>query len=765
MKLPARENRPLLFVAILSFSLAAAFVGLRLALPSDGTSLQAGLSVRNPAGWSIAMLAVQPTGLRNGDLVIAIQSQSIPAWFEALFQPFAPRPAMRLGQTLTYQVVRREQTLEVPVTLAPYPFQALGYHWGELVTRFLNLMLVLVVFARRPHEPAARALLIWGMTALSYFVISSLDFQLTDVLNGLGFWLYAVGTVAMGFLFYVALTHMALTFPRPRLAVARSRYLLPLIYALPFPAYITILLVTRLSSDPILNWIRSWWLTSNVIVLAYTLLVGLFLWMNYRAVRGDPIAHQQIRVVVFAGVVNIAFDLAFMRLPRLLQVPPLDPNLDAFINMLPTAALTLAILRYRLWDIDVLINRAVVYGTLTAIIVALYTLIVGVFETLFETRGSLLISLLATGVIAVLFQPLRERLQHAINHLFYGERDEPYAVLSRLGQVLEATMATDTVLPTIVATVAQSLKLPYAAIALREGDEFKLAAQHPAASKMGGEKHEVIPLVYQTETIGELILAPRAPGEPFTPADRRLFADFAHQVSIAAHSVQLTAELLSSRERLVTTREEERRRIRRDLHDGLGPALASLTLKLDAARNLLPVDPQSTDLLLAQLKTQTQAALVDIRRLVYDLRPPALDELGLLSAIRERAMQYDRFEGLHVSIDGPEHMPPLPAAVEVAAYRIALEAVTNVVRHAHAHVCVITLTIDADLQIEVTDDGCGLPPQVRAGVGLTSIRERTAELGGTYLIQARSGGGTRVVARLPLARGASNGQDSNSDRG
>jgi signal transduction histidine kinase len=203
----------------------------------------------------------------------------------------------------------------------------------------------------------------------------------------------------------------------------------------------------------------------------------------------------------------------------------------------------------------------------------------------------------------------------------------------------------------------------------------------------------------------------------------------------------------------VTAREEERRRLRRDLHDGLGPALAAHTLKVGSARALFKTDPAAADALLAELERDTEAALTDIRRLVYDLRPPALDELGLVGAIRENILQYRTADGLRVAVDAPDAMPPLPAAVEVAAYRIAQEALTNVVRHARAQRCVIILTRDdarPGLILEIRDDGIGLPTERRAGVGLTSMRERAQELGGTCVIESRAEGGTRVFARLPL---------------
>lgn len=214
--------------------------------------------------------------------------------------------------------------------------------------------------------------------------------------------------------------------------------------------------------------------------------------------------------------------------------------------------------------------------------------------------------------------------------------------------------------------------------------------------------------------------------------------------------MHLTSDLQRSRERLVNTREEERRRLRRDLHDGLGPQLATLTLKLDAARNMLSQkEAVAADALLAELKAQTQAAISDIRRLVYDLRPPALDELGLISAIREQATNYSQ-NGLNVFVEAPEPLAPLPAAVEVAAYRIVQEALTNVSHHARARACRIRLSLSDELELEITDDGIGLPEDLRAGVGLYSMRERTAELGGTCEIGPSPTGGTRVLARLSL---------------
>jgi signal transduction histidine kinase len=242
-----------------------------------------------------------------------------------------------------------------------------------------------------------------------------------------------------------------------------------------------------------------------------------------------------------------------------------------------------------------------------------------------------------------------------------------------------------------------------------------------------------------------------------TPADLRLLHDLAPQIAVAVQAVRLTAELKhltadlqQSRTRLITAREEERRRLRRDLHDGLGPTLASLTFKIDAARNLLTRESERADRLLEEVRDQTQETLSQIRRLVYDLRPPTLDELGLLSALREQAASYQH-QGLQILIEAPECLPPLPAAVEVAAYRIAREALTNVVHHAQARHCLLRLGLrDRVLTLQITDDGKGIAPEHHIGVGLLAMQERASELGGGCTITRGASGGTTIQVNFPL---------------
>jgi len=484
---------------------------------------------------------------------------------------------------------------------------------------------------------------------------------------------------------------------------------------------------------------------------------------RYRRVS-SLVQREQTKWVVFgagaAMVIQFAAVAATQSLPTLVpsgfRGTPYDATSITAITLgylLIPLAIGIAIARYRLWDINVIVIRTLLYGALTALVVAVYVLVVGGAGMVLRTSQNLPLSLAATGIVALLFQPLRDRLQRGINTLVYGERDQPYRVLTRLGTRLEHTLAPDMVVPEVVRTVQEALRLRYVAIALQEAAGLETVATAGIPPRSDDDLLR-LPLTYQGTSVGELWLAPRAPREGFSPADRRLLDDLARQAGVAVHAVRLAADLQRSRERLVTTREEERRRLRRDLHDGLGPQLAGLTLRLDTVRRLIHSDPAAADAVVRDLTTGSQAMVADIRRLVYALRPPALDDLGLVSALRHQAETYAEV-GLAVQVDAPDRLPALPAAVEVAAWRIAQEALTNVVRHAHAQSVVVRLTIDepaAMLDLEIVDDGCGLPAAPGHGVGLASMRERTAELGGTCQLHPAPGGGTWVSARLPLAR-------------
>jgi signal transduction histidine kinase len=257
--------------------------------------------------------------------------------------------------------------------------------------------------------------------------------------------------------------------------------------------------------------------------------------------------------------------------------------------------------------------------------------------------------------------------------------------------------------------------------------------------------------------LGDLVVGLRTGESRLAPSDIRILALLAAPIAVAVRANVLAGDLLESRERVITGREEERRRLRRDLHDGLGPVLTGVVLNAEAALRLVDSEPRRSGELLAALRDQTTAALDDIRRLVYELRPPALDSLGLVGALHEYAMVLSRRadgEPLEIIVDAPEPLAELPAAVEVAAYRIATEALTNVTRHSSASTATIRLHAEGSgLHVSVHDDGVNVGGGWQPGVGLTSIRERAAELGGSCSIRHDRTGG-RVDVHLPLAKSA-----------
>jgi signal transduction histidine kinase len=411
-------------------------------------------------------------------------------------------------------------------------------------------------------------------------------------------------------------------------------------------------------------------------------------------------------------------------------------------------AIAFSILRYRLWDIDVVINRTLVYGVLTALVIGVYVLIVGGLGTLFQGQANIIISLAATGVVAVLFQPLRDRLQRGVNRLMYGERDEPYRVLTRLGQQLEGALQPSAALPRTVETVAHALKLPYVAIALKEKGEIVAAYGDGNSSALHS-----FPLIYSGETIGELLVASRALNEPLSLADRNLLHDLAKQISIAAHGTVLSADLQRARLRLVTAREETRRKLGSDLHDEVGHQLAGLTRKTEHAANMLTHDPNAARDMLTEITGQLNKAMIQVRNLAHQLHPPELELLGLAGALRERAQMQN---GFVIYLDVQENLPALPTAIETSAYYVALEALTNVGKHAHARAAHIRLVFvdgnPAMLEMNITDDGCGLPPQPTRGLGLLSMQARAAEVGGVCHIESTVNGGTHVRVSLPVLK-------------
>ncbi len=460
--------------------------------------------------------------------------------------------------------------------------------------------------------------------------------------------------------------------------------------------------------------------------------------------RATGVQREQMRWLVYALAVSVVGWAISMALGVLGVEWGLVP---AVLTLGPLAlvpiAITVAIVQYRLYDIDIIINRTLVYGGLTGIVLAAYAALVLAVTAATGSEVAWRGSVLVVVAVALLAYPLREWLQGSVNRLMYGDRDDPARALARLSRRIGDALTPETLLQAVAEAVRQALRVPYVAIAL--------AGQHEPAATSGTRRGDAYPidLVHQGQQVGRLLIGER-PGGEFSAADRRLLADIAPQVAVAAHAVLLTADLQRSRERLVLAREEERRRLRRDLHDGVGSELAGLALVAGNASTALPDDPAQAQRWVQMLEEGIRDSVGDIRRIVDDLRPPALDELGLADALQQRADVL--VPGTRVHADGVADAT-LPAAVEVAAYRIATEALANTARHADADRVTVRLGIQQQpraLVAEVSDDGRGIDATAPRGVGLASMRERAAELGGSCQVSTGPSGGTAVRAVLPI---------------
>jgi signal transduction histidine kinase len=415
----------------------------------------------------------------------------------------------------------------------------------------------------------------------------------------------------------------------------------------------------------------------------------------------------------------------------------------ASVAPLPVA-IGVAILSGGIFDLATVANRALVWGVLTVSIVGLYAVVVtGTGELLGRMGGSWL-PWLGTGVVAVCFAPLRSALQRTADQVTYGDWRRPYDVLAGLGPRIERSSGVEQALSDVVGALVTRLGLTGATLRDAAG---RVVAGEPGPAAVA------LPLLAYGRHVGDLLYT--EPATPLRPSDRRVLDDLAAQVALLMHARALTDDLLRARERLVLAREEERRRLRRDLHDGLGPALAGLMLKVDNARALVPGRPEAAAQDLLCLRDDIRDTVADVRRLVEGLRPPALDELGLAAALAQAVHRIGSQSPTAVELIVAEDLPTTPAAVEVAAYRIVSEAVANAVRHAGATHCDVELCVDgSSLLVRVSDDGHGIDDRrVKdrgTGNGLITMRERAEELGGSLTVRS-SQRGTSVTAHLPLA--------------
>ncbi|QJD82217.1 GAF domain-containing sensor histidine kinase [Cohnella herbarum] len=577
-----------------------------------------------------------------------------------------------------------------------------------------------------------------------------------------GYWFSCISTMG-----WISLFLFICLFPNGRF--------MPKWTIIPVIVFASVKIISEIFKDTALD--HNYWPLPIVIAL-FVIPIGALIYSQHYRYRAclNREQRQQTKWIVYgfsASLIAFVVISLFFE-PSLYDTPVAFVYLNGFLHLflliLPLT-LTFGILRKRLWDVDPVVKRTLVYFLLSACIVALYSLSIVFFGKMFHSENRFLPSLISTVVVAILFAPLKERLQRSVNRMMKGRHDDPFGMLSDLRSLLVKPLPPEEMLDTIVRFIRQSLRIPYAAIAV----EVK-GIDRIASSDSDGEditENQTFRIIHRGEEVGALIVANR-PGEPFTSEDLRLLdvllghaGPIIENFTMTSGMRLLAEDLQRSREKLVIAREEERRMIRRNLHDELAPRLAALGLNATAAEMYVRRDPEAATELLSELRQVIRSTVEDIRTLVHDMRPASLDEWGLVGAIQQRIEELTRpirlleneqgtTSGLNIEFRFPQHLPALPAAAEVAAYWIATESIANVARHSQATQCTVRLAMTSDeiLNIEIIDNGIGIDelriPFANGGIGISSIRERASELGGLCTIERLQTGGTRVAASIPV---------------
>lgn len=420
---------------------------------------------------------------------------------------------------------------------------------------------------------------------------------------------------------------------------------------------------------------------------------------------------------------------------------PVADVVDVLASLLLASVLVATVLRSHLDGVAVVVRHAFVHVALGAVVAVAYVVVVG----LLVSAGPE-VSRFGAGVVAAMAAlavlPLRSRLQIAVDRLMHGDRRDPFAAVSRLADSAHRAPSLDAVLARVAASVGASLRVPEVHVAA-----FGAAAQHPpgsGAATAADPRAVRVPLLAGDREVGSAVVVPQ-PGRRLRPDEVRLLEELGRHAGVAADAVHLAAQVAEHHRALLTAREEERRRLGRELHDDLGPTVAGLSMQLGALRPLVRTDPQAVVARLARLEEAADGALADLRRVAHELRPPVLDQVGLGRAVAQVADSLDL-----VVVESVVEHGTLPAAVELAAYRIAAEALTNVSRHAGTRVVRTGLReVGGALVLTVADDGRGTDART-PGLGATTMRERAEELGGTFTVRRGEHGGTVVTAVLPL---------------
>jgi signal transduction histidine kinase len=493
------------------------------------------------------------------------------------------------------------------------------------------------------------------------------------------------------------------------------------------------------------------------LVAALAALTSLVL--RFRRASGDE--RQQIRWLAYVGLTALVLMIGSFATESNVAVN----NALFFLFFLVLAigvpaAIGVAILKHRLYEIDVVIRRTLVFGALAAFITAIYVAVVVVIGAQATDADSLVPSLVATAIVAALFQPIRRRATKLANRLVFGKRAEPYEVLARFNDRVGAAYAAGDILPRTARVIAEATGATHVEIWLETVGELRPATTWPSDGIGPARDWRAEDIRYQDEVLGQIRVW-TAPGQPLRPAEENLLADLASQTGLVIRNLSLTGELEArvnelsvraqelqeSRMRIVQAHDAERRRLERNIHDGAQQHLVALAVKLRLAGATAAKDRQRAADQLTELREQTDLALTTLLDLAAGIYPSALEEQGIGAAL---AMQ-GRAAGVPVSVDS-DGVDRLPLEVEAAVYFVCLEAMQNAAKYARATSLRIRLARDDDaLSFWVEDDGIGFDAaKTQTGTGLHNMRDRLAAFGGDVAITSAPGKGTTVAGRLRM---------------
>ena len=729
-----RSRRWTLGIVTWLLAVPVILAAVRLAMPSDGVSIVAP-DGRN--GGVVLVPAPSVRGIEPGDVLVAINGRSV----DDVLHSIRPR-AVRAGDRLTYTVDHEGADRSATVTVQSHP------EASRLLPRpsdGLNLAVDLVLFGlgvwlmkRRPHDVAVHCVVLLGASIL---VSNGLPMPLLEPADLWGRPLL-VGAAMANLGGYtvsgVSVLLFACAFPTPTPGFARRAW--TAVAALPLAAVTAVGVAFAAGGGSVSRYNAIGFFAERLWEAA--VVAGLaVLTLKWIGSRHDVLARRRI------GLVELGFGLTF-GLSLIGKFVPAIGSLSPSAYFVALAffplALVVAILKDDLFELNVVLNRGLVALVSGALLLGVY--LTAVAFTVAVTGGNgPLVALPAAGVVAVAFAPLRAGVQRFIGHRLFGTASDPRLVFHRLATRLAASDDPESLMAAVVDTAAESLRLPFAAVELRAGEEWHTVEER------GRRPDDVqsFEMMSGDAVVGRLVVAPRRDVRALSPSDRQLLQDLADQSGVAARVAGLLTQLRSAQQRLVVAREAERDRVHQDLHDSIGPALVGLTLQLEVAAELAGGTQLGT--LVGRLHDEAARTTEDVRRLVRNLRPADLEELGLPAAVATAAARLGAPNGPRFDLETPPRLPELSKEVEDAAYKICLEAMSNAVRHSHAARCQVRLrsSTPRTLEIEVADDGDGMGTEQAPGTGLRSMHERAEAVGGWLRIETAPAAGTRILAELP----------------